>query len=195
MEFAPFPKLSRLFRDMVVTEKIDGTNACVVVVDGTSDRDAPGRTPIAKVGDLWLYAQSRKRFITPEQDNFGFAKWVADNAIELAELGQGRHYGEWWGQGIQRGYGLDEKRFSLFNVGKWGEERPECCHVVPVLRRWTFDHSVVNSALDDLRENGSVAAPGFANPEGVIVYHTAANIMFKATLEKDELPKSLAVAA
>ena len=32
-KFAPFPKLSRLFRDIVVTEKIDGTNAQVCVLD------------------------------------------------------------------------------------------------------------------------------------------------------------------
>jgi hypothetical protein len=32
-------------------------------------------------------------------------------------------------------------------------------------------------------------------PEGVVVYHTAANIAFKRTLEKDESPKSLRGAA
>lgn len=38
--------------------------------------------------------------------------------------------------------------------------------------------------------NGSVAAPGFANPEGVVIYHTAGNVLFKKTLIKDEIPKS-----
>jgi hypothetical protein len=29
------------------------------------------------------------------------------------------------------------------------------------------------------------------NPEGIVCFHTAANIGFKKTLEKDELPKSI----
>ena len=35
----------------------------------------------------------------------------------------------------------------------------------------------------------SVAAPGFMKPEGVVVFHTAGNLGFKKTLEKDEVPK------
>jgi hypothetical protein len=79
--------------------------------------------------------RSRSRWITPDDDNFGFAAWVEANRDELLTLGPGRHFGEWWGSGIQRGYGLPkgEKRFSLFNVSRWGESRPACCHVVPVL--------------------------------------------------------------
>lgn len=80
--FRAWPKTPRLFRDMVITEKIDGTNAAVIVADGK------------------LYAQSRKRIITPDDDNFGFASWVAEHP-ELVELGEGYHYGEWWGKGIQ----------------------------------------------------------------------------------------------
>jgi hypothetical protein len=57
---------------------------------------------------------------------------------DLLTLGPGRHFGEWWGAGIQRRYGLTEKRFSLFNVTRWGEARPACCHVVPTLYRGPF---------------------------------------------------------
>ena len=46
--------------------------------------------------------------------------------------------------------------------------------------------------LDDLKASGSKAAPGFMKPEGVVVFHTAANMGFKKTLEHDEVPKSLA---
>jgi hypothetical protein len=28
------------------------------------------------------------------------------------------------------------------------------------------------------------------NPEGIVIYHTAANICFKKTIENDETPKS-----
>ena len=174
-EFEPFPKMARLARQIVVTEKLDGTNAQVFVSD-----------------DGAVHAASRTRWITPADDNYGFARWVADNEAALRDLGPGRHFGEWWGAGIQRRYGLDEKRFSLFNVARWGDARPSCCHVVPVLYTGSFETSAVEVCLDLLRSHGSVAAPGFMNPEGVIVFHTAANIGFKKTLQRDEMPKGLA---
>lgn len=31
MEFRAFPKMSRLTREVIVTEKIDGTNACIFI--------------------------------------------------------------------------------------------------------------------------------------------------------------------
>lgn len=53
----------------------------------------------------------------------------------------------------------------------------------------------INWAADDcirfLIGNGSVASPGYMKPEGVVVWHTAANIGFKKTIDKDEIPKSL----
>jgi hypothetical protein len=30
------------------------------------------------------------------------------------------------------------------------------------------------------------------DPEGIVIFHTAANMAFKKTLKKDEVPKSLA---
>jgi hypothetical protein len=174
IDFIPFPKMARLSREVIVTEKIDGTNAQVYI---TEDGD--------------VYAGSRTRWITPEDDNFGFAKWVEGNKQELLKLGPGSHFGEWWGQGIQRKYGLTEKRFSLFNTERWGDDivRPACCSVVPVLYKGMFYTSAVEDCLRVLSESGSVAAPGFMNPEGVVVYHTAARVGFKKTLDKDEVPK------
>ncbi len=169
-EFIAFPKLSRLFRDCVITEKLDGTNACVIVSeDGT------------------VAAQSRTRLITPEADNFGFALWVQQHTDQLRMLGPGHHFGEWWGVGIQRNYGLHERRFSLFNTARWGvaTERPECCHVVPELYAGPFSTEVVQDTLFDLDCVGSTAAPGFMNPEGVVIYHTASGKLFKTTLDGD----------
>lgn len=168
--FAPFPKIARLLREVVITEKIDGTNAQVVVSDDGST----------------VRAGSRNRWITPEADNFGFARWVADNAEDLKQLGPGRHFGEWWGAGIQRKYGLKEKRFSLFNVAKWGESRPACCHVVPVLARGKFSSYMVDEALYMLKTVGSLAAPGFMNPEGIVVFHTHGNHLYKVTLDNND---------
>lgn len=184
-EFKSFAKIARLTRSMVVTEKIDGTNAQVLVEeDGT------------------VRAGSRTRWITPEQDNFGFAQWVANHAAELRALGPGRHFGEWWGQGIQRGYGLTEKRFSLFNVSRWGPNGtdvlslPACCRVVPVLLDGgDFDTQTIEDCVDQLRRFGSIAAPGYMKPEGVVVFHRASGVLFKKTLEKDERPKGSREAA
>lgn len=170
-EFKAFPKIPRLNREVIITEKIDGTNACVVVGE-----------------DLSVFAQSRSRIIVPGNDNFGFATWVAQNEPELRKLGPGYHYGEWWGVGIQRGYALSERRFSLFNIHKWGDPltRPECCDVVPLLASGLLSSGVVDRALADLRRDGSRAAPGYTNPEGVVIFHTAGGHLFKVLLENDE---------
>jgi hypothetical protein len=172
IEFREFPKIARLNREVIITEKIDGTNGCVIVSDDNSI----------------VTAASRSQIITPQNDNFGFAKWVQDHAEELKQLGPGYHYGEWWGAGIQRRYGLTEKRFSLFNVSRWEESRPACCHVVPVLMRGTASQSfsVAIPAMHLLQAGGSMAAPGFMDPEGIVAFHTQGNVMFKATIKKDE---------
>lgn len=193
MDFAEFPKMPRLSRDMIITEKLDGTNAQVCIRVLADNEVMPTDTPIVTVrGNLLFYAGSRTRWIVPSDDNFGFAGWVAKNADDLAMLGEGRHFGEWWGLGIQRNYGLTERRFSLFNVSRWGENRPACCHIVPTLYRGPFTTDAVENALAALAMNGSAAAPGFMKPEGVVAFHTAGNFGFKKTLEKDALPKSLA---
>jgi len=178
MEFLEFPKIARLSRECVITEKIDGTNAQVYITE-----------------DGQIHFGSRTRWITPEDDNYGFARWGMEHRGELLQLGEGRHFGEWWGQGIQRKYGMTEKRFSLFNVFRWdGEDRPACCSVVPTLYRGDFINDAVTAALEDLRVNGSKASPGFMKPEGIVVYHTAGRMYFKKTIEKDSEPKSRQIA-
>lgn len=131
---------------------------------------------------------SRTRWIASEDDNYGFARWANDNKQELMRLGEGTHFGEWRGSGIQRKYGIAEKRFSLFNTHRWGdnEVRPKCCHVVPIISSGIFSTEHVDEAVEYLRKTGSIASPGFMNPEGVVVFHVAANLCFKKTLEKDE---------
>lgn len=191
-EFVGFPKMARLSRECIVTEKIDGTNAQVFITE-----------------DGQMFVGSKTRWITPENDNFGFAAWAYQHKDELMSLGVGRHFGEWWGQGIQRKYGLSENRFSLFNVARWclhgqepqliptGDPRiekwqdvlPPCCSLVPILYRGIFTTEACHAALADLKENGSRAAPGFMNPEGIVCYHVAGNVGFKKTILNDEIPK------
>jgi hypothetical protein len=109
-------------------------------------------------------------------------------------LGPGRHFGEYWGRGIQRNYSLTERRFSLFNTSRWNdpEKRPACCHVVPILYDGEFCTNRIKGVLRDLEKNGSKASPGFMGAEGIIIYHIAANMAFKKTIDKDEMPKSVA---
>lgn len=194
-EFIGFPKIARLNRECIITEKIDGTNACVCITE-----------------DGKFLTGSRSRWITPSDDNYGFSAWAHRNIKDLLKLGVGLHFGEWWGSGCQRGYGLTngEKRWSLFNVArwhlsgtepqripaadprieKWQEPLPECCHLVPVLYRGLFDSRHVTTAMNLLRIDGSKAAPRFMKPEGIICFHVAANTGFKVTLEKDNERKS-----
>jgi hypothetical protein len=173
--FEAFLKIPRLSRQCVVTEKIDGINGQIYIG-----------------GDGEFLVGSRTRWITPEHDNHGFARWAHDHKGELvAGLGPGSHFGEWWGQGIQRGYGLKEKRFSLFNTARWGDDliRPACCHVVPVITVGTFDRIDFGGVLASLSNFGSHAVPGFMDPEGIVIFHTAGNLMFKKTIVGDESPK------
>ena len=180
IEFKGFPKIPRLNREIVITEKIDGSNGCVVV-------DANGD----------VHAQSRNRFVTLQEDNAGFAKWVHDYKGLLAEtLGEGYHYGEWWGSGINRNYGFkggqSERFFSLFNVARWGGidlSAVDGLDIVPVLYRGDFDTATIEVQLAKLAKNGSYAAQGFMNPEGIVIWHEAARQLFKVTLEHDEKPK------
>ena len=195
MEFLEFPKIARLSRECVITEKIDGTNAQINIVpvhDVITCDHYTGMIPVYEGNDLFLFPGSRNHYLTPENDNYGFAGWVKRNAEELLLLGPGRHYGEWWGQVIQRNYGLKEKRFSLFNVSRWADDdvRPPCCSIVPILYEGIFDTRVIQIALDLLQGRGSKAAPGFMNPEGVVIYHIAGRTYFKKTILKDEEPKS-----
>jgi len=209
--------MARLSRECLITEKIDGTNASIYI--GPSDGGDPNHLSEYYGEDvvLGMWAGSRTRWITPDNDNFGFAAWAKANATELFKLGEGHHFGEWWGSGIQRNYGFKngERFFSLFNAGRWVEhdqptsaipndnptappkftqKAPSCCKVVPILDRCLFDETyddvpVADYVLRFLKKYGSVAAAGFMNPEGIIVYHVAAGIGFKKTLDNDDQPK------
>jgi len=193
-EFIEFKKIPRLTRECVVTEKIDGTNGVIYIGE-----------------DGEFLVGSRSRWITPEVDNHGFARWATEHREELITLGKGTHYGEWWGSGIQRGYGLQkgDKRWSLLNVGRWclyggtpkkfptsdpgitkiQDVLPPCCGIVPILYEGIFDTANICSVLKSLELVGSKAAPGFMNPEGIVVFHKAGNLFFKKTIHKDDEPK------
>jgi RNA ligase len=178
IEFQAFPKLQRLNGPVIVTEKIDGTNACIIIENGE------------------IAAQSRTRIIVPGKDNFGFATWVHTNKDKLITLlGEGRHYGEWWGAGIQRGYNKKEKCFSLFNTSRWSEldfsDNYFGVWVVPVLFVGTFVEVITElpDIMRRLKENGSAASYGYMNPEGVVIYDTRSGQGYKKTFDYDDTGK------
>lgn len=202
-EFTAWPKTQRLFRDIVISEKIDGTNAGIHVEDLDPELDhSEDEFLLAEVKDesqpfdtyYGVYAQSRKRLITPKSDNFGFARWVSSNAEELVKvLGPGLHFGEWWGVGIQRGYKLQSRRFSLFNTAQWKDLKVTIGDVpvasVPVLYEGVFSEHAIRNALEELEFNGSAANPGFLNAEGICVFHTQTRGVFKVTLDNEDAGK------
>jgi hypothetical protein len=193
-EFREFPKIYRMRREILITEKIDGSNASIYVPEDPAEP---------------LVAGSRTRWIYPgPTDNYGFAAWVAAHSEELRSLGPGVHFGEWWGAGINKRYPeVTEKRFSLFNVKRWiGESLmprdckeatppPSCCRVVPILgvSPYGLEWAGISAVLDDLKANGSIASRGNMRPEGIVVFHVSSRHLFKIMLERDDEPKGKSV--
>lgn len=185
--FVPMPKIPRLHGDVVVTEKIDGTNACVefeATELGYEMAACSRNRRLVKVS--WMKDRDfdpRVQWQDSKGDNAGFGAWFLAHYLELRQLGYGRHFGEWWGKGIQRGYGLDEKRFSLFNPNPL-KTLPACVGVVPVLAQAArFDTEELDMILVSLKISGSVAAPGFMDPEGLVAFHARSGQLFKYTFE------------
>lgn len=217
LKFNEWPKIHRLYRDVTITEKIDGTNACICILplseildrgyeqtetyrrpeDGAiigGKMDSDGGPGIVIDGHV-VFAQSRKKVISPgkQTDNYGFAGFVRDSYEALYEhLGEGRHFGEWYGQGIQRGYGAQQKMFALFNAERWRTAYlPTYVTTVPVLYEGVYSDTAVRTACTDLRTGYSRAtgATGGAKAEGVVVYFQQANTSFKVLLEDDDVSK------
>lgn len=172
--FVKYGKTHRLFRDIIVTEKIDGANS-LIRIKGDDIR-----------------AGSRNQWLNEKNTNYGFYIWVMNNRKTLIkDLGDGMHRGEWYGYKIQRRYGLDHTRFALFNTEKWSkvEFTTPGLETVPVLYKGPFDERTILRELDKLESRGSRAVPGYMNPEGVCVYHTQANLIFKSTIKNDQQGK------
>lgn len=153
-EFRGFGKIVRHDCAVVVTEKIDGTNAAVLITENGT------------------YAGGRRRWLTPgAEDQYGFAAWVQANEEGLREtLGPGMHRGEWYGHRVNRGYGLAERRLMLFTAapdlvagqpdhGLW--EHPTLLYAGPLDRDL---EGIVRGALC----GGSLHVPGWDRPEGAV---------------------------
>jgi len=155
MEFKSFDKVEQIGKlYMSITQKLHGTNAQILIVNDS------------------IIAGSRTRWLTPEDDNYGFAKFVYDNRDELiTKLGPGRHYGEWCGPGINAGEGLDSKQLFLFDwYHSKNKELPANIGLVPVLYSGKFSLEKIKEVMDELKANGSRIVPGYMKPEGIVIW-------------------------
>lgn len=167
-EFKSFGKILHIGKlYMTITQKIHGSNAQLLIKKVYHDWQP------AEVGyqDWEVYAGSRTRWLTPDDDNYGFCKWVIENRQELIDkLGEGRHYGEWAGPGINSGEGLKEKTLCLFNWRRWiGKELPTRVTTVPMLYKGAISLDAITDTMEKLKREGSFLVPGYMKPEGVVV--------------------------
>lgn len=199
-EFKGWGSTTRENKNKTITEKLDGTNACVVIWDGV------------------VSAQSRKRIITPDDDNYGFAKWVHENAGVLMDtLGYGYHYGEWYGEGIQKNpLGIEGKRFALFHATKYTEangyelSKVDGLETVPLLHHGQCNIYTIPEIVQDLetygtkvegtkREKVFTGIPGLDDleyvyekapkAEGIIIWNNETRTRTKLLLENDAFHK------
>lgn len=165
VEFKAWPKIPRGGEQerVIITEKIDGTNACIIIQEGA----------IAGV-------QSRNRFIKVGDDNYGFASWVERNKKSLLGLGEGYHYGEWAGPGIQKNpLELERKTLFLFNTLKWNLQnpnKPEICETVPVLYDGPFSADTISNTMVSLKKKSP-------NAEGVVAFYPKTKRLEKFTFK------------
>ena len=203
MEFVKYPKTARWASPFDITEKLDGTNAAVLIRTMTPELeddyhasvDEPFRVLFNELGPEYaVAAQSRTRVITPDDDNYGFARWVFNNADTLVtDLGPGTHYGEWWGAKIQRAYGLTdgERYFSLFDRKRYSDDlyhggaHTPGLTLVPLLNAGDeFSTEELEDSLQWLVENGSAVGTGFDRAEGVVVHFHHNGMRLKYILDK-----------
>jgi len=158
MDYKPFSKIERFENVKIsISQKLHGSNASIYIYK-TED------------GTLDLKCGKRTDWITPEQDNFGFAKFVYDNKEAFLKLGEGYHFGEYCGPGINSGEGLKERTLVLFDYWRYQDIMlPPNTMIVPVLYEGPNDGMKIVMIIKDLKENGSKLVKGFMNVEGVVI--------------------------
>ncbi len=198
--YKPYPKTTRLYSPVTITEKVDGTCGVIMITDDPTNVYQDYATTEAmwqEVDDeifdrrYWVGAGSKARQLAPTKlaDNYGFCRWVHDNARSLViDLGLGVHHGEWAGKGIQRNYGLDAKYFFLFNTRRFADaeemfETENLCMVPLLLRDTEFTDLVVSTCAYDLTTNGS-RINSFPKSEGICIFWQHDNSIKKVVWDK-----------
>lgn len=171
-----WPKIPRL-EDLscLITEKLDGMNA-IIGIDKNGNIK-PG---------------NRNGWITPDNDNHGFAQFVYDNADELLKLGPGYHYGEWVGRGINRKYNKTDRALYLFNEYKYHdlENLPDGVKFVPLIDMFSLgDEFSFDRILESIEQftttcNGKSLLDLKTPCEGVIIQFIGTDTKIKIIWNK-----------
>lgn len=190
-----FPSIERLENIYcVISEKIDGTNGLI------------------EINETNVRFGSRNRYISFSDDNAGFANFFRHYEARFEDVAKDiitkepessdesyplRIYGEWFGCGIQRGYGLKDKFFMPFSFF-YGEKLIE--YQVPnvitpnIMYTGKFSMEVVNTCMQQLKLNGSGVVKDYKQPEGIVIFFPKYNFRLKETFNgakwKDGSPKS-----
>lgn len=183
-EFKSFNKILHIGKlYMSITQKIHGSNAQIHIYKDENEV-------------MQMQVGSRSRWLDKENDNYGFFRFCDDNRCEIIEkLGEGRHFGEWAGPGINVGEGLQEKILVLFNWKRFiGKELPSRMRTVPLLYKGCISLDAINSSMEDLKKNGSLLVPGYMNPEGIVVDldgHLYKNVFDNEEVKWKEVSKNI----
>ncbi len=172
--FESYPKIENIKKIyMSVTQKIHGTNGQIYITCNGKDYN--------------IYAGSRNRWLSLNNDNAGFARFVHDNRHEIVNLlGEGRHFGEWAGEGINTGEGMKEKKFFLFDWRRWQKmPLPKGIDSVPVLYTGDWSRQQLEAIMQDLKLNGSRIVPGYMKPEGIVI--NLAGKLYKKVFDEEEV--------
>lgn len=174
-DFKSFDKILHVGKMyMSITQKIHGSNAQIFIY-----RD--------ENGELDLKTGSRTRWIIPGDDNYGFAKFIYENKEQfISALGEGRHFGEWAGPGINSGEGLTEKTLILFNWRRWKDnpELPKNVTTLPVLYSGKLTFEAIDITMENLRLNGSRLVEDYMKPEGIVI--EIGDNFYKKVFENEE---------
>lgn len=171
--FGKIQNINKLY--MSITQKLHGSNAQIYIYRDENN-------------ELQLKVGSRNRWVTPEDDNFGFAKFVYENKEEfISKLGEGRHFGEWCGPGINSGEGLKEKQLFLFNWRRWQDaELPNRVSTVPLIHSGGLTQWIIDDVMSDLKTHGSKLVKGFMKPEGIVI--EIGDQLYKKTFDCEVVP-------
>ncbi len=173
-DFKSFGKIENINKfEFSITQKLHGTNAQI---------------HIWKQNGLYqIKAACRTRYLTEQDDNYGFCKFVLANEDAIVNaLGEGRHYGEWCGPGINSGEGLKEKGLYLFNWARWSDKNlPPRFYTVPLLYEGReLNLESINLIMDNLKANGSKLVSGYMHPEGIVI--NIGGVFYKQVFNPEE---------
>lgn len=200
--FSSIERLENIY--CVISEKIDGTNG-LIQIDYKYDWNGQ------RYDDHLVQFGSRNRYITTTDDNAGFANYFTPHIASICTLAESLInygdndnpkqdwpiyiYGEWFGKGIQRGYGLDEKYFMPFS-SFYAEHMIKAgipnIMMPNIMYTGKFSLEVVDNCMNRLTSGGfHTLITNYDYPEGVVIYFPKYNFRLKQTFEGSKWERNI----